>query len=121
MLVSTCVCAQVSTEAQADAARGASLVTNRAVSVCVLCHAMPSVPAIQSGTIGPNLSGVGARWSAPQLREHLVAPERFNSNTVMPSVSRIDGFVRLAAARRGQAVLTEAQIDDVVAYLVTLK
>jgi L-cysteine S-thiosulfotransferase len=104
-----------------QAAQGAAIVANRTVGLCVLCHAVPGVPVTQSGTVGPSLSGVGGRWSAEQLREHLVAPERLNPNTVMPSVSRVEGFTRLAPARRGQPLLTEAQIDAVVAYLVTLK
>jgi L-cysteine S-thiosulfotransferase len=105
----------------AQVTEGAAIVANRTLGLCVLCHAVPGVPVTQSGTIAPSLAGVGARWSAQQLREHLVTPERFNPNTVMPSVSRIEGFTRLAPARRGQALLTDAQIDAVVAYLVTLK
>jgi L-cysteine S-thiosulfotransferase len=122
LMASACdnTCAQ-SENAMSQAAQGAAIVANRTVGLCVLCHAVPGVPLTQSGTIGPSLAGVGARWSAEQLREHLVAPQRFNPNTVMPSVSRVEGFTRLAPARRGQALLTEAQIDAVVAYLVTLK
>ncbi len=124
-----CLGASVGVHAQSDnekealskAAAGASIVASRTQGLCVLCHAVPGVPLTQSGTIGPSLSGVGARWSAQQLREHLMAPERFNPHTVMPSVSRTEGFARLAPARVGQPVLTETQIDAVVAYLVTLK
>lgn len=119
MWVGVNVSAQVNQVTQVT--QGAAIVANRTLGLCVLCHAVPGVPVTQSGTIGPSLSGVGARWSAPQLREHLVTPERFNPNTVMPSVSRSEGFVRLAPARRDQALLNEAQIDAVVAYLVTLK
>lgn len=110
-----------SESSMSQAAQGAAIVANRTVGLCVLCHAVPGVPVTQSGTIGPSLAGVGARWSAEQLREHLVSPERLNPNTVMPSASRVEGFIRLAPARRGQPLLTEAQIDAVVAYLVTLK
>lgn len=112
---------QVTQGAASQAAQGAAIVANRTVGLCVLCHAVPGVLLTQSGSIGPPLAGVGARRSAQQLREHLVAPERFNPYTVMPSVSRVEGFTRLAPARRGQALLTEAQIDAAVAYLVTLK
>jgi L-cysteine S-thiosulfotransferase len=122
LMASVCVNAYAQSESSAtQAAQGAAIVANRTVGLCVLCHTVPGVPVTQSGTIGPSLSGVGSRWSAEQLREHLMTPERFNPNTVMPSVSRVEGFVRLAPARRGQALLTEAQIDAVVAYLVTLK
>ena len=67
-----------------QAAQGAAIVASRTVGLCVLCHAVPGMPVTQSGTIGPPLSGVGARWSAEQLRVHLIAPERFNPLTVMP-------------------------------------
>ncbi len=122
LLAAVCgtACAQ-SDSAVTRVAEGAAIVANRTVGLCVLCHAVPGVPASQSGSIGPPLAGVGARWSAEQLREHLVTPERFNPNTVMPSVARVENFVRLTPARQGQALLTDTQIDAVVAYLVTLK
>ncbi len=104
-----------------DARRGAALVANRQASLCLLCHAAPGVPASQVGTVAPDLSGAGARWSAEQLRERLVAPERINPLTLMPSYRRKDGFERPAAARVGQPIFTEQQLEDVVAYLVSLK
>lgn len=107
--------------ADGDAARGAAIAASRNEGLCVLCHALPGVPAAQSGTLGPSLAGVGARFTRDQLRERLVAPERFNAATVMPSVSRTEGLARVAAARRGKPLLDARQIDDVVAYLATLK
>jgi L-cysteine S-thiosulfotransferase len=104
-----------------DATRGRVIAESRTQGLCVLCHALPGVPAAQAGTIGPNLAGIGARLSAEQLRAQLVAPQRFNAETVMPSYARSDGLTRVAAARRGQALLDAQQIDDVVAYLGTLK
>ena len=104
-----------------DAARGAAIVASRSQGQCVLCHAVPGVPEVHGGNIGPSLAGAGARWNAVELRQRLVTPERFNPDTVMPSVSRIDGFVRVASARRGQPILDARQVDDVVAYLVTLR
>jgi sulfur-oxidizing protein SoxX len=87
----------------------------------VLCHAVPGVAAPSQGTLAPPLSGVGTRLSAAQLRERLTAPERFNPDTLMPSYRRSEGFVRVGANRQGQALFTEAQVDDVVAYLSTLR
>ena len=113
--------ASSSAHAAGDAERGRAIAESRAQGLCVLCHALPGVPAVQAGTIGPNLSGVGARLSADDLRARLVSPERFNAETVMPSYARSDGFARVASARRGQALLQAQQIDDVVAYLETLK
>lgn len=104
-----------------DAARGAVVAASRTQGLCVLCHALPGVPAVQAGTVGPPLAGVGARLSADELRARLVTPERFNPQTVMPSYARRDGLERVAGARRGQPLLSERQIEDVVAWLATLK
>jgi L-cysteine S-thiosulfotransferase len=108
-------------QAAGDAARGRAIAESRTQGLCVLCHALPGVPPVQAGTIGPSLAGVGGRLSADDLRARVVAPERFNAATVMPSYARSDGLARVAAARRAQPLLDAQQIDDVVAYLATLK
>lgn len=107
--------------AAGDAERGRAIAESRTQGLCVLCHALPGVPAVQTGTIGPSLAAVGSRLSADDLRARLTAPERFNPQTVMPSYARSDGFARVASARRGRALLDARQIDDVVAYLETLR
>ena len=94
---------------------------SRSTSFCVLCHAVPGVPASQQGSLAPPLAGAGSRWSADQLRERLVAPERFNPDTLMPSFRRSSGFTRVAPARQGQALFDAQQLEDVVAYLATLR
>lgn len=104
-----------------DPVRGQAIASSRSTGLCVLCHALPGVPAVQAGTIGPALAGVGARYTREQLRERLVAPERFNPQTVMPSATRRDGFERVAAARAGAPLLDAQQLEDVVAWLETLK
>lgn len=107
--------------AQGDAARGEALALNRSQGLCVLCHALPGQnPALQ-GTIGPPLAGVGSRMDADGLRQRLVAPEGFNPDTVMPSYRRTTGLQQVATAQRGQPLLTETQIDDLVAWLGTLR
>jgi sulfur-oxidizing protein SoxX len=107
--------------AAGDAARGAAIAASRSQGLCVLCHALPGVPLAQSGTIGPSLAGAGARYTGDELRERVVAPERFNPDTIMPSASRTEGLTRVAPARRGVPLLDAQQLDDVVAYLATLK
>lgn len=103
------------------AGRGAAIVASRSEGLCVLCHPVPGQPEPLQGNIAPPLAGVGARLSAVELRARLVEPERFNPDTVMPSYARSAGFERVAPAWRDQPLLTPAQIDDVVAYLATLK
>ena len=111
--------------AQGDATRGAVLAANRSQGLCVLCHALPEQPAALQGTIGPALDGVGARLSPEALRQRLLAPERFNPDTVMPSYGRVysatDAMQRVPVARQGKPLLTPHQVDDLVAYLASLK
>ena len=104
-----------------DAARGAAIVASRSEGLCVLCHPVQGLPEPLQGTIAPPLAGAGARHRADALRQHLLEPERFNPETVMPSYGRTEGLVRVAPAQRGRPLLTPAQIDDVVAYLASLK
>lgn len=104
-----------------DPQRGAEIVRSRSIGLCVLCHAVPGVPAVHAGTLGPDLAGVGARYSSDQLRERLVAPERFNPDTLMPSATRRDGFTRVAAGRAGQPLLSTQQLEDVLSHLEQLK
>jgi sulfur-oxidizing protein SoxX len=108
--------------ATGDAARGAAIAASRQQGLCVLCHALPGqAPAFQ-GDIGPPLAGVGARLSPDLLRQRLLAPERFNPDTVMPSYgSGGAGLQRVPAALRGQPLLSPSQVDDVVAWLASLR
>lgn len=104
-----------------DARRGRALMLARDAANCTLCHALPD-PAVRfSGNLGPSLDGVGRRLSVAQLRLRIADSLRLDANTIMPSYYRIDGLDRVAAAYRGKPILTGQQIEDVIAYLVTLK
>lgn len=118
LLAALCATAAV---AQGDPARGAAIAANRSQGLCVLCHALPGQPAALAGTVGPPLAGVGGRLDADALRARLLEPERFNPDTVMPAYGRTDGLQQVAPAQRGRPLLGAAQIDDVVAWLVTLR
>ncbi|CAD5374518.1 Sulfur oxidation protein SoxX [Rubrivivax sp. A210] len=107
--------------AAGDPARGAAIVASRAIGLCVLCHPVPGVAAVQAGNLAPDLAGVGARFSAAQLRERLIDPARFNPQTVMPSATRTEGLARVAGVRRGRPLLDAQQLEDVIAYLETLR
>jgi sulfur-oxidizing protein SoxX len=73
------------------------------------------------GTLAPDLKGAGKRWSEGQLRLRIVDAARLNPATVMPPYYRTDGLSRVAASFRGKPVLTAEQIEDVVAFLATLR
>lgn len=109
------------TGAEGDPARGREIVTNRFVGLCMLCHTGPFSDVPQQGTLAPDLEGTGSRWSVGQLRLRMVDPSRFVPNTIMPAYYRIDHLQRVAPQFRGKPVLTAAQIEDVVAFLATLR
>jgi sulfur-oxidizing protein SoxX len=90
-------------------------------STCILCHSGPFPEEKFQGDLAPSLAGAGSRWSAGQLRLRLVAAARLNPATIMPSYYRVDGLDRVGAAWRGKPILTAEQIEDIVAYLATLR
>jgi sulfur-oxidizing protein SoxX len=107
--------------AQGDAAKGRAIVADRQLGLCLLCHSgpFPEVPA--QGDLAPNLSGAGQRWTLDQLRQRVADPARFNPATIMPAYAPKPGLWRVAPAWRDKPILNEAQIDDVAAFLATLK
>jgi L-cysteine S-thiosulfotransferase len=109
------------TGASGDSARGRAIVTNRQIGLCLLCHSGPFAEERLQGTMAPDLKGAGGRWSEAQLRLRIVDAAAINPNTIMPPYYRIDGLERVAPAFRGKPILTAEQIEDVVAFLLTLK
>jgi sulfur-oxidizing protein SoxX len=103
-----------------DATRGRAQAVDRA-STCILCHSGPFPEARFQGDLAPSLTGAGSRWSEGQLRLRLVDASRLNPATIMPSYYRVDGQVRVGAAWRGKPILSAEQIEDLVAYLSTLR
>lgn len=104
-----------------DAARGRAIVANRSVGLCLLCHSGPIAEERFQGDLAPSLAGAGTRWSAGQLRLRIVDGSRLNADTIMPPYYRTTGLQRVARNFDGKTILTAAQVEDVVAYLVTLK
>lgn len=104
-----------------DAARGRAIVANRSVGLCLLCHSGPIAEERFQGDLAPSLAGAGTRWSAGQLRLRIVDGSRLNADTIMPPYYRTTGLQRVARNFEGKTILTAAQVEDVVAYLVTLK
>jgi sulfur-oxidizing protein SoxX len=103
-----------------DPARGRALVLERS-STCILCHSGPFEEVRFQGDLAPSLAGAGSRWSMSQLRLRLVDAARFNPQTIMPSYYRVDGLARVGTAWRGRPILSAEQIEDIVAFLATLR
>jgi sulfur-oxidizing protein SoxX len=103
-----------------DVTRGRALVVDR-TSTCILCHNGPFPEQKFQGDLAPGLGGTGSRWSEGQLRLRLVDASRLNAATIMPSYYRVEGLDRVSAAWRGKPILSAEQIEDIVAYLTSLR
>jgi sulfur-oxidizing protein SoxX len=104
-----------------DPAKGRAIVVDRTRGLCLLCHAGPFPNQPFQGNLSPDLTGAGDRFTTGQLRLRLVDGHVLNPDTIMPSYYRVDGLTRVAAAFRGRTLLEPAEIEDVVAFLATLR
>jgi sulfur-oxidizing protein SoxX len=109
------------TGAQGNPERGRVIVVDRHVGLCLLCHSGPFPEQKFQGTIAPDLTGVGSRASEGQLRLRIVDASRINPQTIMPAYYRVTDLYRVAPAFRGKPLLDAEQIEDVVAYLASLR
>ena len=104
-----------------DPARGRAIVADRRRGLCLLCHSGPFPEERFQGDLAPDLSGAGARWTEGQLRLRVVDARHFNPDTIMPSFYRTEGLTRVAPAFQGKPLLSAEQVEDVVAFLTTLR
>ena len=102
-----------------DPARGREVFVSREGGHCVLCHAAPGVAI--AGDVGPPMAGIGARYTVPQLRLRVADITQVRRDSVMPTFHRTEGLERVAPELRGKPALSAQQVEDVVAYLSTLK
>lgn len=115
--------------AAGDAASGAKIVSSKKLGNCIACHQVTALSDSPfHGEVGPTLDGVADRWSEAELRGILSNSKKTFEGTVMPAYYKVDGFVRPGKAYTGKApdgpldpLLSAQQIEDVVAFLSTLK
>jgi sulfur-oxidizing protein SoxX len=103
-----------------DPVKGRELVVKRETT-CLLCHSGPFPDQRFQGNLSPDLTGTGSRWTQGELRLRMVDATRLNEATIMPPFYRIDGLNRVARNLRGKPILTAQEVEDVVAFLMTLK
>jgi sulfur-oxidizing protein SoxX len=106
-----------------DPRRGRAIAANSDRGNCIICHAipLPEIPAGVFGDLGPPLDGVGARLSVAELRSRVVDARELNPQTVMPPYHVISGLHRVQRHYVGRPILSAQDVEDVVAYLVTLR
>ncbi len=104
-----------------DPVRGREVAINRKQGNCLACHKMPIPEQPFHGEVGPDLSSVGGGYSEGELRLRIVNPKIVNPDTFMPAFYRPFGLHRVSKNFQGKTILTAQQVEDVVAYLATLK
>jgi sulfur-oxidizing protein SoxX len=105
-----------------DAAAGEKVFINRKLGNCLACHQVTALKAQPfHGLIGPTLDGVAERYNEGQLRLQVVNAKAINPDTIMPAFYRTEGLHRVLDKFEGKGILTAGQVEDVVAYLKTLK
>nr|WP_222622562.1 sulfur oxidation c-type cytochrome SoxX [Ramlibacter albus] len=103
------------------ASRGRAIVASRAQGLCLLCHPAPIAEERFQGNLAPDLANAGARYTVGQLRLRIVDPRLVNPSTFMPAFHSTTNLSRVGGAWQGKPVLTAQQVEDVVAYLASLK
>ncbi len=103
-----------------DPLRGRAIVASRQTGLCLLCHSGPFPEERFQGNLAPELSISAGRLSAPQLRARIMDASRFNPGTIMPTYYKAQNLQRVAPKFIGQSLLNEQEIEDVVAFLVSL-
>ena len=109
------------TASPGDPQRGRAIVLSRQTGLCLLCHSGPFPEERFQGNLAPDLGSSVASLTAPQLRARIVNPSYFNPSTIMPSYYRTDHLNRVASRYVGQTLLNAQEIEDVVAFLLTIK
>lgn len=99
------------------------MAVNSDLGNCLICHelSIPELTPGSSGDIGPPLDGVGSRLSAGELRQRIVDPRVIAFDTLMPAYHSTIGLTRVDPRYAGKPILTAQQVEDLVAYLLTLK
>ncbi len=103
----------------ADPLRGRAVALGRDGN-CLLCHGLADAGR-PTGNLAPPLDGVGSRLSGGQIRQRVVNPALVNPHTIMPSYFVVDGLRQVAEPWRGKPILDAQQIEDLVAWLQTLR
>jgi sulfur-oxidizing protein SoxX len=102
--------------------RGRQLVLDQRKGNCLACHKISLTDEMFQGNLGPSLDSVGQRLTIAQIRLRIVDQRQLNPDTVMPGYYRDPaGFNRVAPGFEGKPYFTAQEVEDVVAYISTLK
>lgn len=109
------------TDIPGNADRGRALATARDRGNCVACHVIPAPDEATHGNLGPSLKGLADRQNEAQIRARIVDARALNPASAMPSYHRTEGLTRVAKALEGRPVLSVQEVEDMVAFMMTLR
>jgi len=105
-----------------DAQKGRQAIVGRTLGNCIACH---EITALKNepyhGNVAPSLDGIASRMSEGEMRLRIVDGTKVNPDTMMPPFYRTDGLNKVTKRFQGTTILTAEQVEDVVAYLKTLR
>ncbi|MCW9032774.1 MAG: sulfur oxidation c-type cytochrome SoxX [Rhodospirillales bacterium] len=104
-----------------DAKKGREAAIHRKKGNCLACHTLPIPEQSFHGDVGPDLKGVADRYSEGEIRLRLVNSKVVNEDTIMPAFYKTDGLNRVMKKFKGKTILSAQDVEDIVAYLMTLK
>ena len=105
-----------------DASRGKAIASDGSKGNCLACHQLPIDGIEAYGTIGPPLEGIASRLTEGFIRLRVVDTRKVNPMSIMPGFYRDPDLIhRPGKPYVGRTFLTAQQVEDVIAYLVTLK
>ncbi len=117
-----------------DPKKGLEWIVNRKLGNCIACHKVEAILKLVKpgdlksqakygfhGEVGPELDGVASRYTEGELRMLIVDPKKVFPDTIMPAFHKDGPFVRIKENCKGKVMLSPSRVEDVVAYLKTLK
>lgn len=107
--------------ADGNAEQGRTLMLQAQKSLCILCHTGPFPEIPFMGTLAPDLSGVGSRYTIDEIRARIVDNRKFNPDTIMPPFLSQEGLTRVGPRWAGNTILTDQEVDDIATFLAGLK
>jgi sulfur-oxidizing protein SoxX len=104
-----------------DPARGLAVIRDQSRASCLICHTISSLPDPDQGVMGPPLGGVALAYDAQALRARIMDSRRLSADTIMPPYFTTEGLYRVGMKWQGQTIYSAQDVEDVVAFLLTLK
>lgn len=108
------------TDSPGDPDRGLATMRDPAKASCLICHSITALPDRDQGRLGPPLDGVGTAYTADQLRQRIVDARQSSPKTIMPPYFSTEGLYRVGAKWSGTTIYQAQEVEDVVAFLLTL-